>query len=187
MRTAVRTTRCAGRLHRGAIQPHGQLQLLASLPHPLLTLAPAIATAVRAGLRADFASIGVCAGEDLTPTAFWTERLSEPLLQWLGAHAEALLSVIPLALQRATDGQAVRDGFDAPGWTAHPVYQALFAQARWGMGVPLLDHAIAAWASSTCSVAKPPAASATPNRRACAPHAIACADSARRPPPSRRR
>lgn len=121
---------------------HGQLQLLASLPHPLLTLAPAIATAVRAGLRADFASIGICAGEDLAPTAFWTERLSEPLLQWLSAHAEALLSVIPLALQRATDGQAVRDGFDAPGWTAHPVYQAAFGAlgARWGMGVPLLDR-----------------------------------------------
>lgn len=121
---------------------HGQLQLLASLPHPLLTLAPAVATAVRAGLRADFASVGLCHGTPPVPTAFWMDNISEALLHWLSEHADALFDVTPLSLQLATDGQAIRDQFDEPGWAEHPVYQAAFAPlgARWGMGVPLLDR-----------------------------------------------
>ena len=121
---------------------HGQLQLLASLPHPLMTLAPALTTAVCAGLRADFATMGLCHGMPPVPTAFWMDHISEAVLHWLGAHADALFDLTPLARQLATDGQAIRDQFDAPGWTAHPVFQAAFAPlgARWGMGVPLLDR-----------------------------------------------
>lgn len=121
---------------------HGQLQLLASLPHPLLTLAPALTAAVRAGLRADFATVGLCHGTPPVPTAFWMDNISEALLHWLSEHADALFDVTPLAVQLATDGQAIRDQFDQPGWAEHPVYQAAFAPlgARWGMGVPLLDR-----------------------------------------------
>lgn len=121
---------------------HGQLQLLTSLPHSLLTLAPAIAASVRSGMRADFASIGLCDSATLTPTGFWTERVSEALLYWLGRHADELLALTPLTLQRDSDGQAVRDTFDAPGWSTHPVYQGAFGPlgARWGTGVPLLDR-----------------------------------------------
>ena len=122
---------------------HGQLQLLASLPHRLLTLAPAIATTLRSGLRADFATLGVCESDDLAPSAFWSERINAPLLEWLAGHMAELMATAPLSLQLATDGEAVRACFAAPDWSEHPVYRAAFAplEARWAMGVPLLDRA----------------------------------------------
>lgn len=122
---------------------HGQLQLLAGLPYPLLAMAPAIAASLRCGLRADFATLGICDGETLAPTAFWAERIDEPVLHWLSGHTQALFDVTPLGEQLATDGDAVRACFGAPGWSEHPVYRAAFAPlgARWGMAVPLLDRA----------------------------------------------
>lgn len=116
-----------------------QLQLLAGLRHSLLTLAPAIAAAVRAGLRADFSSVGLFDAATGAASATWIERVSEPVLRWISGHRDELFARVSVQQQIDSDGDAIRVLFDDPAWLRDPVFLTVFApmNVRWCIGVPL--------------------------------------------------
>lgn len=120
---------------------HAQLELLCSLPYPAQVLMPGVLAALRSGFQADFGNFGWVAGDSLTPVAFWSERITEPVLRFMQTHHQALFDEFPLRQQLESDGDVARQVQMLPGYEEHWHLRELLAPmgVRWAMAAPVRD------------------------------------------------
>lgn len=115
------------------------LQLIATLPYPLLTLVPTLCEVVRAGLDADHVAVGIAEGDPPMPAAMWGVLQDEAMLRWAQDNLDATFgNAASLREQVMTDGESVRRMLDSPAFTCTPMFAHLYAplNLRWGMGIP---------------------------------------------------
>lgn len=115
------------------------LEILAELPYPGPMLVPAVVSAVRAGIDADFGAFGWVEGEHLRPVAFWSERMTEPVFRSFIAHLDVFFDEFPLRAHLESDGDAARLAQMMPGYEKHWHLTELLEPlgTRWATGVPI--------------------------------------------------
>lgn len=118
------------------------LELLAELPYPAPVLMPTVLAALRRGFNADFGGFGLVSGEHLQPVAYWTERMTVPVLRALAAHLDEMFTEFPLRQQLVSDGEVVRQIQAMPGYEDHWHHREILEPLgiRWAMCVPVLDQ-----------------------------------------------
>jgi len=120
---------------------HAQLELLAGMRYPATVLMPSVLTTLRSGFDADFGNFGWVQGEHLAPVAFWSERITEPVLRFFQAHHQELFDEFPLRQQLQSDGDVARWIQMQPGYEDHWHLRELLAPlgARWTMAAPVYN------------------------------------------------